>query len=273
MKCPNVLVKLLKVTALVTATILASKSFALDIRIPKVSDSAHFHKVELLKIVAKHAPEHNINLIEIKVGNRRQQISMIDVGNLDLIWAPKSDELEQEMKAITIPLDQDVLGVTGLIVRKSDVNRFNTLTDIKQLKAYKAGVQKASVTRGILEANSFTAVSTLRGNFAHMLDGGRFDYYLAPIFKAQKVVDKWSTRDNITDVVVHPNVLLKLPLTSYFYVKKDNLKLANIVETALLKAIESGDFDALLKQSSEYKAAEVYMNNQNQRIFDVTASI
>ncbi|WP_157447293.1 substrate-binding periplasmic protein [Catenovulum agarivorans] len=273
MKYANIMVKLIKVAGLLAATVLATKSYALEITIPKASDPAHFYKVDLLKVLVKHAPEHNIKLVEVEVGNRRQQISMIDVGNLDLMWAPKNDELEQEMRAVTIPLDQDVLGVTGLIVRKSDVHRFNSLTDINQLKAYKAGVQKASVTRRILEANSFNAVSTLRGSFAHMLDGGRFDYYLTPIFKAQKVVDKWAAQDNITDVVVHPNVLIKLPLTSYFYVKKDNVKLANIVETALLRAIESGDFDALLKQSSEYKAAEVYMNNQNQRIFDVTGSI
>ncbi|EWH08810.1 50S ribosomal protein L15 [Catenovulum agarivorans DS-2] len=274
MKGNNFLMLFLRVTSVAMLCLLiAAKAFAFDLKVPKPSDPAHNHKIALLKLVVQHAPEHNINLVEIPTGNRRYQISLIDTGDLDLMWAPKNNELEQQMRAVQVALDQDVLGVTGLIVRKSDVGRFSALSNINQLKSLKAGVQKASVTRRILEAHNFTAVSTLRGSFAHMLDGGRFDYYLTPIFKAQTVVDRWAAQENIEDVMVHPDVLIKLPLTSYFYVRKDNQRLASIITDALHNAIESGDFEALLKQSHEYKAAEVYLNNQNQTIFDVTGSI
>ncbi|WP_111979592.1 transporter substrate-binding domain-containing protein [Algibacillus agarilyticus] len=247
-------------------------AYALDIAVPRPGNPETNHKIAILKLMAKHAKNHKIEIIQTKAGNRRHQISLMQAGDLDLIWAPKSKALEAQLRPIKIPLYQGLLGTTALIIKRSDLRKFDSITGIHQLTELKAGLQRASVTRQLLEQHSFKVVSTLRGHLGYMLDGSRFDYYPIAASSAQKTTDNWIKKDKL-DLIVHPDILIQLPLNAYFYVNKNNVQLANIIEQALQSAITSGEFETLVKNSKDYQAAKVFLNNKNNKTFTVAGNL
>ncbi|AWB65609.1 hypothetical protein C2869_03780 [Saccharobesus litoralis] len=245
---------------------------AMDLVVPLAKNVNDQYKSQLLELVIKHADAKNINVIPTRAGNRRQQIAKVKANELDLLWAPKSQDLEQELLAVEFPIYHGAMGVNALIVRSTDIERFNSLVDLNQLKTYKAGSQRASVTRRVLEQNAFKTISVVNGHFGHMLDGSRFDYFPITVTRAENVLNQWRAEDNL-DVVIHPNVLVKLPLQVYFYVNKDNTKLATLIKTSLERAKNSGEFDALVQSSYEFQKAQSFLDKENSKIFEVAKAI
>lgn len=240
---------------------------ALELRVPKPKGSSGQHKIELLNLIAKHSSQP-ITIVQKETFNRLQEISMLQTKQLNVMWAPKNQELEDQLLAVKIPLDKEIVGSVAIIVRQNELTKFKNIDNLRELKSLKAGVRKDTVTRRILEDHSFNIVATLRGHYGHMLDGERFDYFPVAASNAYKQVNDWSEKEKL-DLVVHPDLLLKLPLNSYFYVEKGNIELAATIKEALIKAIEAGDFDAVLKASPGYQATQKFLERHKVKVMDV----
>ncbi|MBD1388627.1 hypothetical protein IC617_04225 [Neiella sp. HB171785] len=244
---------------------------AVELVVPKPKGASGQHKIELLKLIAKHA-DQPITVVQKETSNRIQEINMLNTQQLNVMWAPKTADLESQLHAVKVPLDKDIVGSVAIIIRKQDLAKFSAVNELRQLKAMQAGVRKDTVTRQILEQHSFGLVSTLRGHYGYMLDGERFDYFPVAASNAYSLASNWAQSEQL-DLMVYPDLLLKLPLNSYFYVEKGNVQLANVIESALHKAIESGDFDKLLKSSPGYQAAQQFYQSDDVKVMDILASL
>ncbi|MGL6259457.1 hypothetical protein [Vibrio sp. WXL210] len=169
-------------------------------------------------------------------------------GNIDLIWAGASSELQNQLRAIKIPIFKGLSGYRTFVIEESTQNQFNHIQTLAQLNQRKAGLGRFWSDTKILEAAGMEVIQPVKAeSLFHMVDGGRFDYIPLAVHESQGVVDMQN--NNNVNLVVEENLLLVYPSAMYLYVSKDNERLYNNLNHGLEQAIADGSFDELFYNS------------------------
>jgi len=173
-------------------------------------------------------------------------------GNLDIMWAGTSKELEDIVEPIRIPMFKGLLGHRFLIIRKDDQSKFDNVKSIEDLRQIPLGQGTAWIDTKILEANGLKVVKTMKyQNLFFMLDGGRFDAFPRAVFEPFSEVEK---RPNL-NLAVEKRLMLVYKSDFYLFVNKNNKKLARDLELGLNRAIADGSFEKVFRSAPSVQEA------------------
>ncbi|MBR7799793.1 hypothetical protein [Undibacterium fentianense] len=165
---------------------------------------------------------------------------------LDVVWTMTNPEREEELLPIRIPIDRGLLGWRLLLINANQTQQFANLTAPNELRHLRAGQGHDWPDYPILLANQFkvSPSSSYEGLF-EMLKRGRIDYFPRSVMEIDVELQAHSS----LDFRVAPNWVLYYPAPLYFFVKKDQIKLAAAIERGLLIAMKDGSMRTLfLKQ-------------------------
>jgi hypothetical protein len=185
---------------------------------------------------------------------------------LNIIWRSTSQELEQELRPIRIPLRKGLLGYRIFLIRQQDQAKFAAIQTLDQLKQLKVGQGMDWGDVKVFETNGIPVVkgSDYEGLFT-MLINGRFDYFSRGINEAYPEYE--ARKDKLPDLHVEENLLLYYPWPYYFFTSKANEALAQRVETGLEMMLKDGTFDKIFYQF--HQATIDKANVKQRRLFKI----
>ncbi len=191
-----------------------------------------------------------------------------DVQNndIDIIWTLTSKQHEEKFRAIYIPLYKGMLGMRIAIVKQENKNLFSNISNLDQLRAFKAGQGSLWADTKILEHNELTVVKELKyNNLFPMLEGERFDYFPRGIPEPWAEID----RESEYNLVVEPHLLIKYTAPFYFFVNKENRQLAHYLTEKLNALITSGEYEEIFNSHTEIQDAIQLANLGNRVIINL----
>jgi len=173
-------------------------------------------------------------------------------GFVDVIWSPASDDFEQQLLAIKVPLLKGLSQYRLLLIHEDDQTRFDKIDSLEQLAALTGGMGSQWPDVSVMEVNGLKLLTVPGyGRLFKMLAARRFDYFSRGIYQIQSEVDFYPS----LPLAIEKHLLLKQPGAYYFYVTKENHALADRIGRGLKLAHKDGSFDELFSSIPRYRWA------------------
>lgn len=232
-------------------------SMSSDLRVVKtlppasIEDTSHQLFTDILKqalaLAANQYGSSQLVFSDIKTHQGRT-LRLIEEGMLiDVYWAGTSKEREQKLRKIPIDPLGGILGVRNMIIRSQDWPSFAKVV-------HKSSLQKRIACQGrhwpdtqILENAGFRVLKT--GEFStnfELLNMARCDYFPRGIHEGLGEINHY-IRLHGANLALFEEVLLVYPFNMYFFVKKDNVALAELLEFGMNKALSEGLLQSLVE--------------------------
>lgn len=185
-------------------------------------------------------------------------------GVVDIAWSATSPVREQELLPIRVPLLKDLNSYRVFLIRKEDQPRFSHISNLAQLRAYRAGQGAHWPDTDILLANSLPVVTSAQYEpLFNMLQGKRIDYF------PRGLDEVWNEEQQHANkgLAIEQHLMLRYYSPQFFFVHKDNKTLADRVERGLKKAIADGSFDTLFNSIPTYKRGYEELQANKRKLF------
>ncbi|MFZ6655345.1 substrate-binding periplasmic protein [Undibacterium sp. TJN19] len=162
------------------------------------------------------------------------------MGGIDLLWTMTTDERENQLIPIRIPIDKGLIGWRLPLVTTANSNLLKDVKSVKDLAAFSAGQELDWPDVSILKSNGLPVrTSTSYEPLFNMLKGGRFDYFPRSVFEAQNEFDAHPNHD----LHIDKNIILHYPSALYFFVSPREPKMAEDLQAGLEEMIRNGSFE------------------------------
>lgn len=241
------------------------------IRNKQSNDEANYdYCIELLekalKITEKEYGKAKVKKLDIQITQGRS-FEEIKKGKLvDIDFAATSIERENELLAIKVPLFKGLLGYRVPVIKKDNIKKFDKIKTIQDLK-------KISIIQGthwpdteILLNSKFNVMQVAKfENMYPLLENGRGDAFFRSVCEAYGEV---ALRAN-EELVVYDKIIIAYKMPMYFFVNKNNKKLAERIEKGLLLLIENGEFLNFMKNHPITKPVFSLEKYKNSLIFEL----
>ena len=226
-------------------TLYGPLSQAKDVVLPGKTRDDYFATLlsQALSYNGKHA--YKVRFIEQDIPKLRAFKLIANNQGLDIIAAGATHERQALLRPIRIPLLKGLNGWRIALVREESQDLFQQHTDWASFQRLLAGQLLTWSDAKILEHNGVALVkgSNFAGLF-RMLEKQRFDYFPRSILEIENEYQAHKRHG----LIVEPHVVLHYPTAYYFYVHKDNTKLASDIEAGLEMAIADGQFDRIFNR-------------------------
>jgi len=182
----------------------------------------------------------------------QRKLNKLNEGELDVMWAMTSEQREQQLLPIMIPIFKGLIGYRIMVIQDTKLQTLPNKLSKQQIKNMVALQGLDWTDTDILRANGFK-VETLDwdNGLYKAVSKGFYDYL------PRSILEPWAEmrRYPFKNVVVEDRHLLYYPSAMYYFVQKDNKALAQRLEYGLNRAIEDGSFDRLLYNYPAHKEA------------------
>lgn len=237
------------------------------IRVQEPRDVNDKYGMQMLELALSRI-DHNYEIIGVPGDfTQARNIELVASGDLDIMRAATTRELESELRPIRIPLYKGLLGNRVLIIRQGDQARFDGVRTFEDLKRFSFGQGTTWADTVILEHHNLDVVKTYKyHNLFFMLEGGRFDAF------PRGAHEPWAeVRDRPElKLEVERNILLIYRMPLYFFVNKDRTRLAADIELGLNRAIADGGFDEVFNADETVQSVAKRANLGSRIVFEVT---
>lgn len=167
--------------------------------------------------------------------------ALVDIANV-----ATSDQRENNLRAIPLPIDGGLLGFRVCVVLHESLPMFEGISSLSDL--HKAGIRIGQGTHwpdtDILEANGVNVVTHSRYEILfRMLENQRFECFARGV---SEVLFDLELHANM-DLVIEPDLLIAYPMPSYFFVSRRDHETAQRLQLGLERAIHDGSFGRYLE--------------------------
>ena len=212
---------------------------------------AEFGKVEFLAL-------------EVTMSNARKFASL-DSDVIDVLWTTTNAERDKQALAIKIPLLKGMFGYRALLIRQQDQAKFSAIASLNDLAKLTA-IQGQDWPEVEILRKAGLNVETMEWNpkLYRLVSEGKADYY------PRSIVDIYDEIANAEaeNLAIEQNILLRYHNEAYFFVAKNNTKLANRLEYGLRKSIEDGSFEQYFTQYGN-NATALKLLDGSRRVFNL----
>lgn len=181
---------------------------------------------------------------------------------IDVVWTTTSSTRERDFLHIPISLLRELNDYHVLLVRKDKKDLLKNVTNKEDLRQFRFGVgghwPEATF---FADQGFFTVKSIYYNSLFKMLSLNRFDVFSRGLFEIEDDLQTFQ----FLDIAMDEHLLLYYPAPFYFFVHKDNKKLAARLALGLKRAQEDGSYDALLMSIPAFKKAFELLNNPSRR--------
>ena len=159
---------------------------------------------------------------------------------LSMNWASTAKDREHKLRAIKEPLLKGLMGFRVMILHSDNKHALRHVKTPTQLKQFSFGLGGSWPDVDVMKANGFKVITTSSYELLfRMLSAGRFDL-LSRGFNEAIPEAKLHEHKNIT---VDPYITVVYPLPVYFFINRDNNKLAERIASAIAAMRADGSFD------------------------------
>lgn len=222
---------------------------------------------EILKVTEIKYGHTTIKETQLKMPRNRILRELEKGENIHVMAEASKQSWEQRLIPIRIPIRKGIQGYrTFLILKKNQyiLSKINTLEEFKKIPTG-SGLQWA--TTGILEKNGFIVKTgnNYEGLFS-MLIKDRFMTFGRGI---NEIVEEYNKRkDKYPELSIEQDLLLYIPLPTYFFVSPQKPELAKRIEAGLQLMINNGSFEQMF--NDEFSELIDNANLTKRRIFRIT---
>lgn len=179
---------------------------------------------------------------------------------IDVVWSMTSIEREERLLPIRIPIYKGLIGWRLLLIQKQQEDLFQKIHKLKQLQPLVAGQGHDWPDTRILRENGLKVygASSYDGLFK-MLVLGRIDYF------PRSLIEIWNEYQAFKDegISIHTGIILQYPTAFYYFVNRENLKLAEDIKRGLERALMDGSFDALFHKEFDHFLTKANLSQQS----------
>lgn len=220
-----------------------------------------------LKLALEHTVEEfgEVTFVPLSVSmSTERKFLSLSTGVTDIMWTTTTKEREEQALAIKIPLLKNMLGKRIFVIRKKDQAKFSSIRTLAELANFTA-IQGNGWPDVINMRNAGLTVETMEWhpNMHRLVVDSIVDYYPRSVLE---VLDEFSSVNN-PQLIIEQDLLLSYHLSNYFFVAKNNTKLAKRVELGLQKSMQDGSFETFFNQYPGHLAALSLLKNR--RTFDL----
>lgn len=200
--------------------------------------------------------------------NYERYLQGVKTGIMDVIWTNTDKSREVELLPIHIPILKDLNSYRVFFIRKEDQEIFDQVKTVDDLRKLKCGQGSTWPDTTILRNNGFHVVTAIRqDSLLKMLESKRFDFYPRGLYE----IWREQASNPEPNLVVENNLMIYYDSPIYFFVNKNNKKLADRIERGLNIAISDGSFDHLFFSVTNFKRGYEEQTNGKRRLFKLEA--
>jgi hypothetical protein len=227
----------------------AARAFADNVvyypRPESAPDERSRYTQRLLELVLERAdPAYRLELNPVRMQQGRAIALLKSSEGIDVLSTMTSNEREQEMLPIRIPIDKGLIGWRLFLIRKDQLGKFGAIKSLSALQRLNAGQGNDWPDLRILRENGMSVYGT--SNYASlfsMLESERIDYF------PRAISEIWTELELYQDqLTVEPTIVLHYPTAIYYFVRKGNAKLAEDIRSGLEAMIADGAFERLFQE-------------------------
>lgn len=201
--------------------------------------------------------------------------------NLSVLWTMTSQQREQELNPIRIPILRGLGGYRIFLIKAGQQEKFSKISSEKQLKKLFAGQGYDWPDSHILSDNNYRLITGPgHKTLFNMLQHSRFDYM------PRALHEPWNEIKLFEGLQVESSLALHYPSPYYFFVSADNPKLKKRIEVGLIRAEKNGSFQKLfdnhpitrnmlhlakLDQRKIFKLTNSFLSKETQQVVDKIA--
>lgn len=224
----------------------------------------YFYELFLLAM-QKSGVSHSVKTIRIPANvEQDRSMKLMQKKYYDVHWYTTNADRERKLLPIRIPLFKGLIGVRLMFIHPENKDIFANVSSLNQLKEFVGGQGRNWPDTTLLRSQGFY-IETAAGsdNLLRMLDVKRIDYF------PRSILEIWHEKDIIQDLAVDidQHIALRYPLAVYYFVRKGNDELHDLVELGLGRAIKDGSFDELFNKY--YSEFIIKSQLHNRTIFEI----
>ena len=172
--------------------------------------------------------------------------------SLDVVWTMTSNEREQQVMPIRIPLMKGLLGVRLLLINPDKQADFAKVNSLSELRRYIAVQGHDWPDTKILMANQLVVKTDQRyDELFKLVELGRYGFFPRGVLEIYEELKQHPD----SRLVIEPHLVIAYPSPIYFFVNKENHYLAERLEVGLRRLIANGEFDRLLSNHALHRNA------------------
>jgi hypothetical protein len=195
--------------------------------------------VRLLKHVVSYSTNTNyqVKAFGSFIPKNRNFELLSNNDGIDVVFAGSTKQREKKYLPIRFPLLRGLNGWRIPLVQKGREDLFLNTSTLQQFKKLRPGQFHTWSDTQVLLANSIEVVkgTDYEGLFG-MLALGRFDYFPRSVLEIE---NEYSAHKDMA-ISIEPNIIIHYPTAYYFYVRKENIKLATDLKNGLELALQDG---------------------------------
>lgn len=234
---------------------------------PPFSDHHHYCFGLLKLALGRYGDKYQlVTRGDAAMQSQDREVQDLKDGKIAVIWIATSQDFEEQLLPVRVPIYKGLLGHRIFIIHKNDQYRFDKVHSIEDLRAIPLGQGRGWTDTAILQANSMKVITAAKyDGLFHMLDGGRFAAF------PRGVHEPWSelaSRPEL-ELTIEKKLMLVYKMPMYFFVARGDAELAADIEKALLAAIEDGSFDRYFYGNPMIRDVLEKANMGQRRIFEL----
>lgn len=187
--------------------------------------------------------KYQLNPSENILSKGKALVRLQDNREINIVWGMTNPQREKDLLPIRIPIFKGLIGWRLLLIRQDMAGRFKYIQELEHLVKLAPLQGRDWPDTKVLQSNSFDVV-TERSQSAlmKMLGNAQGDFYPRSIIEIWDELDKSQSK---IPIQIQPTLGIRYPAAIYFFVNKNSVPLASLIENGLEKAIKNGKFDAL----------------------------
>lgn len=186
-----------------------------------------------------------------------RQLRNLEYRHLDVTWSVTSAERERYHRPIRVPILSGLFGQRVFFVHEND-DRFHRGMTIQELKSLRAVQGQDWPDTRIFRHNGFHVVEGTYQSAFRMLSEHFVDYF------PRGVLEIGYEANHLKDepITIEPDLAIVYPSAMFFFVSKDNEKLAQRIEDGMESLALSGKLRGMLIKQPFYQDAMALMKGR-----------
>lgn len=219
----------------------------------------------LVTLALRKTPEYGdfqlVRSEELSQGRVLRELANNQSRLVDIANVATSEEREEFLTSIPIPVDGGLLGFRVCVVLPESLSLFNGVDSLEDLRDTNIRIGQGAhwPDTPVLEANGIPVVTHSRYEILFgMLRNKRFECFARGISEVLYDLEV----ANAPELVIEPNLLIAYPMPSYLFVAPNDQETAHRLQLGMERAIHDGAFAQFLR---DYYGRAVHELNLDRR--------
>ncbi|WP_254071134.1 hypothetical protein, partial [Shewanella xiamenensis] len=188
-----------------------------------------------------------IQISDVVMSRNRIFRGLLEGKTVNVIAEASNSQWDEKLIPIKIPIRKGIQGFRVFIIKKQNLPIMANINTLAQLMALDTGSGSQWSSKAAMQNAGFNVIESIQyDNLFNMLSMGRFITFGRGVNEAFQEVEQF--KQQYPDLVVDDNILLHIPLATYYYVAPNQPRLATRIQEGLKRIIANGKFDELFYQ-------------------------